>query len=129
MSYKRASVQAQANAKRQIASAPHHFALLGVNRRSTEREIVEARNALLRVVHPDRLLDDKGEDCSRWAPIVTQAATVLTDKKKRSMYLAELAAGRCKCPTCQGEGVTRKQKSMTNIVYLTCPTCHGAGLA
>ena len=118
-----------AAARRAVLSAPHDFALLGVNRKSTARDIQEARNALARTLHPDRLTAHGMPEGDDLMGRINAAADRLSDAKRVKLYLAELATGRCKCPTCQGEGVTRKQKSMTNIVYLTCPTCHGAGLA
>lgn len=114
---------ATAHAKLQILRAAHHFERLGVHKGSTPEEINEARNALLRAVHPDRIGGD-----GKLAAAVTEAATVLTDTKRRKLYMAGLAAGRGKCPACQGTGTKRVQKSIKNIYFTACATCGGAGM-
>lgn len=114
--------------RKRIAAAPHHFAMLGVHKASTVEEIQRARNALVRVVHPDRLIPAGILDWEDLAARINAAADVLMDTKKRKLYLAELAAGRSKCPTCQGTGTVRQQRSMKNVVFVTCTACQGCGM-
>lgn len=114
--------------KRGIFAAHHHFHMLGVNRTSTPAQITEARNALLRAVHPDRDPSTEVLEAGRLAATVNQAADILCDKKRVKLYLAELAHGRSRCPTCKGDGAVRQQKSMKDVTYVTCRACNGAGL-
>lgn len=110
--------------------ARDHFELLGVHKGSTNDEITAARNELARLLHPDRWETQprrKGDAAAAMAT-VNMAATILTSKDKRLKYLAELATGRGKCPTCQGEGHVKKQRGFKVAKGGPCSMCGGSGL-
>lgn len=113
-----------------VPQARDFFELLGVHKGSTIEEIGARRSELARLLHPDRWEVDlrrKGQAADAMAT-VNMAHTMLTVKDKRLRYLAELATGRNRCPTCQGEGYTRKQRGFKNVERISCNNCGGSGL-
>lgn len=113
-----------------LKSARHYFELLGVHKGSSVEEVGEARRRLALLVHPDRLAAHRHpEDRRNYMADINHAHDVLTTKARRTMYLAELAAGRSKCPACSGGGCKRVQRGFKNVTFTACDVCGGAGLA
>lgn len=97
----------------------NYFAILGCDRTSDEVELREARRLLSRDVHPDH-----GGDAETMM-LLNEAFVTLT--KGRAKYLA-LLKGLPPCGACNGEGVTKMQKTFTRVVNTTCTACLGAGV-
>lgn len=104
------------------ATAADYYAVLGVAPMANGRQIKEKYYALCRIHHPD-----VGGDTELMARI-TEAYAVLRDPTRRKAY-DERRKLLCKpCPTCNGEGVTYRNKSFTKREAVTCRSCNGSGL-
>lgn len=111
-------------------TARDFFEMLGVHKGSTKDELDAARNRIARLIHPDRWETDdrRKHDAAGAMATVNAAHTILTTRDKRLRYLAELAHGRSVCPTCKGEGYTKKQRGFHGKELIACHVCGGSGL-
>jgi len=110
---------------KQLTTAPHYFALLGVHAGSTDAEVGKARNALARYVHPDVNSAPNAHDLMA---LLNVAHSVLTTN--RELYVVSLRQKGLKpCTPCKGDGFVRKQVGFTKTTKTQCPNCQGSGLS
>lgn len=112
---------------KEILAAPHIYARLRVHHTAEEVEIIEARNAQLRIVHPDRLLSHE-KIATQAAAEVTQAASIMNDRKKHATYRATKFPRAHKCLACKGEGVKKKSGKKFEPIMVYCEVCQGSGV-
>jgi DnaJ-class molecular chaperone len=117
-----------AAALKHVLAAPHHYAVLGTHRESSEAEILMAHRALARLLHPDRCTLRNAHDAMA---AVNVACSTLNTFKTASRYHAVLAArkGASCCAGCSGAGFTIARVKYKPQPPVRCATCAGSGLA
>lgn len=103
----------------------NHYLALGVHKSSTLEEIKVAFRRAAIANHPDRHNNDPDKAASM--AIANIAYSVLSNSKLRKKYDVELANFCNKCLTCDGKGVTVKQRGFQSKVRTACVACSGAG--
>jgi len=103
-----------------------HYTVLDVAPKATTEEIKAAYYSKARVHHPD-----KGGDATKMAEL-TEAWSILRDKKKRRLYDAQLLL-LCKqaapCKRCDGKGWISLKKGFSHASHhVGCPKCKGSGV-
>jgi DnaJ-class molecular chaperone len=121
------SFKTPAAALNHVLAAPHHYAVLGTHRESSEAEVLLAHRALARLLHPDRCALPRAHDAMAAANVASSTLNVV---KRANRYHAGLAArkGTRKCDSCAGLGATVKFVKFKPQPPVVCAVCAGSGL-
>lgn len=98
-----------------------HYHTLGVTRKCTKEELIQAWRAAAWKLHPDR-----GGNAGEFAE-ASRAYAILRDPKARASYDAAQSLFTDCCALCSGEGVILKQRGFTVKTKIKCTTCGGSG--
>lgn len=101
------------------------YEVLGVHRKSSDREIRQEYLRLAQKYHPDK--NRKVDNTSKFVDVNT-AYKNIKDKEARIKFAETYSARKPTCLKCKGAGCTSKAKGLTAKEYTACTTCNGAGV-
>jgi len=109
-----------------VLGATHLYAMLNVGHGYTEEEIRQARNEILRQIHPDRMpeYDQLAHNASA---AVNRAASILSDEKTHKKYRIITFSKSVVCLACRGEGSVTKTITFSKNDKSVCTVCGGSG--
>ena len=96
--------------------------VLGVHRKSDDKEIRDRYLTLAKAHHPDA-----GGTHSAAFIAVGEAHTMLRSVPSRRAWIAYYSRISGACAACNGRGVQTKSRGITVRLYTACPACSGAG--
>lgn len=108
-----------------------HYQRLGIHRAATTEEVKEAWQKLSRELHPDVFAatqtPEEQEVQSALFADLTEAYSILRDRKSRAAYDRQLSVLGDRCGKCGGHGFTSKTKGFTKRETIPCQQCAATG--